>query len=294
MADILTIKPRITELSAELQVRRLLPSAQQRSVGPFIFFDHFGPVALPAHADTDVRPHPHIGLATVSYLFEGELLHRDSLGTEQAISPGAVNWMTAGRGIVHSERTPASLRQADRRLHGLQLWVALPEAQEECEPAFQHVAASAIPQIQVGDAAIRLLVGSVFGEVSPVNAALPTIYLDIELPAGGRLALPPLAQELAIYSLLSALEVNGQPIPPQQLALLDPSAENEIRADAGLRLVVVGGDRLASPRHMWWNFASTDPARIEAAAARWEANEFPPINGDNERIPMPKRSGRRA
>jgi redox-sensitive bicupin YhaK (pirin superfamily) len=294
MADLLSIKPRITELSAQLQVRRLLPSALQRSVGPFIFFDHFGPVSLPADADTDVRPHPHIGLGTVSYLFEGQLLHRDSLGTVQTISPGAINWMTAGRGIVHSERTPPSLRQAERRLHGLQLWVALPEAQEECEPAFQHVAASAIPEIQAGDATVRLLVGSAFGRTSPVNAALPTIYLDIALPAAGLFVLPPLAQELAIYSLLSPFEANGQKIPEQQLAILDTSVDTVIRADAGLRFVIVGGDRLATPRYMWWNFASTNPDSIEAAAARWERDEFPPIDGESERIAMPKWSGRRA
>jgi redox-sensitive bicupin YhaK (pirin superfamily) len=288
MADILSIKPRITELSASLQVRRLLPSVQQRSVGPFIFFDHFGPVGLDADANTDVRPHPHIGLATVSYLFEGELLHRDSLGTEQAISPGAINWMTAGRGIVHSERTPESQKHNQRRLHGLQLWVALPDDQQECEPAFQHVAASDIPELKVGDATVRLLVGSAFGLTSPVTAALPTIYLDVALPAGGSFVLPPLAQELAIYSLLSAVNVNGSQIPEQQLAVLNTSSETVVRAGSDLRLVVVGGDRLATPRHMWWNFVSTEPAKIKAAAACWDANQFPPVSGDSERIEMPK------
>jgi redox-sensitive bicupin YhaK (pirin superfamily) len=294
MTEIFPIKPRITALSAGLQVRRLLPSVAARSVGPFIFFDHFGPVDLAAEADSDVGPHPHIGLATVSYLFEGQLLHRDSLGTVQTISPLDINWMTAGHGIVHSERIPDSQKQMARRLHGLQLWVALPEAAQECEPAFQHVAASAIPEIQIGDASVRLLVGSAFGLTSPVDAALPTIYLDVALPAGGQFTLPPLAQELALYSPTAPLTVNGRQLPAQELGILDAGAETVIDAVSDLRLVVIGGERLASPRHMWWNFVSTERDKIEAAAARWEAGEFPPIAGEGELVKMPKWRGRRS
>lgn len=285
MTDYLHIKPRITELTAGLQVRRLLPSAQRRSVGPFIFFDHFGPVQLAAETDADVGPHPHIGLATVTYLFDGQQVHRDSLGTVQTIAPMDINWMTAGRGIVHSER--ALEPHVERRMHGLQLWVALPEASEDCEPAFQHVAASDIPAVQIGDATVRVLVGSAFGVTSPVRAALPTIYLDVALPAGGEFVLPAVAPELALYSPEASLEINGSQAAAMELHVLAPASETVISAEHPLRFVVIGGDALANPRYMWWNFVSIDRDRIKAAAARWDAGEFPAIAGEGEPLKMP-------
>ncbi len=199
MSELLRLPGRMNDLAGGLRVRRVLPDANRRAVGPFVFFDHFGPVTLPPEVDSDVGPHPHIGLATVTYLFEGSFMHRDSLGTVQAITPGAINWMTAGRGIVHSERVPDDERAAPRRLHGLQLWVALPPALEATEPAFQHVPAAGLPTLALpGGVRVRVLVGEAFGARSPVRTASPTLYLDLQLPAGATWTLPPLAAEMAL------------------------------------------------------------------------------------------------
>jgi redox-sensitive bicupin YhaK (pirin superfamily) len=289
MPDLLRLQPRVTDLSAGLQVRRVLPAARQRSVGPFVFFDHFGPVTLAADADSDVGPHPHIGLATVTYLFEGRFLHRDSLGTVQDIAPGAVNWMSAGRGIVHSERTPPGERGAPRRLHGLQLWVALPAELEQGEPSFQHVPAGAIPALAVGAAQVRVLVGRAFGAESPVRTASPTLYLDVALPPGALLELPALAQQQAVYSPQAPLGIDGEPLPPGEMAVLPAGAACLLRADAAepARFVVIGGDALAEPRAMWWNFVATDRALVEQAARRWEAGGFDPIPGEVGRVSAP-------
>ena len=281
--------PRITDLAGGLQVRRALPVAAHRSVGPFVFFDHFGPVSLAAEADTDVGPHPHIGLATVTYLFEGAFLHRDSLGTVQRIDPGAVNWMTAGRGIVHSERTPDDQRGQERRLHGLQLWVALPSEAEQGEPSFQHVAAAEIPECEVDDALVRVLVGEAFGQRSPVRAASPTLYLDIELPAGVPWTLPRLAEEMAIYSPTEPLEVKGEVLPPCEMAWLVGPGDAVLRAALPTRLAVIGGAPLETQRLMWWNFVATDRALIEQAADRWQAGGFDAIPGESGGLHMPPR-----
>lgn len=290
MSGILQFSGRVSDLTGGLKVRRVLPAAVCRSVGPFVFFDHFGPVELSATSDSDIGPHPHIGLATVSYLFEGHLLHRDSLGSVQTISPGAINWMTAGRGIVHSERTiDAGLRQA-RRLHGLQLWVALPPDQEQCEPSFQHVPASAIPeQQQLGGVKIRVLVGQAFGLCSPVNTTSTTLYLDITLPAGSSWQLPPLAPQMAIYSPQHDIEINGNNIAAQQMAILPPDVVNQIHGTShAVRFVVIGGEPLQQPIRMWWNFVSSDPQRIADAAQRWENGGFPTIPGEGAGIAAPK------
>lgn len=281
--------PRITDLAGGLQVRRALPVASRRSVGPFVFFDHFGPVTLAAEADTDVGPHPHIGLATVTYLFEGAFLHRDSLGTVQRIDPGAINWMTAGSGIVHSERTPDDLRGQARRLHGLQLWVALPREQEQGAPSFQHVASEDIPQCDVDGAIVRVLVGEAFGQKSPVRAASPTLYLDIELPAGVPWTLPRLAEEMAVYSPTEPLEVKGEVLPPCEMAWLVGPGEAVLRAALPTRLAVIGGAPLDTQRLMWWNFVATDRALIDQAADRWEARGFDPIPGETGGLHMPPR-----
>jgi len=279
------LQARNSDLASGLRVRRLLPQLARRAVGPFVFFDHFGPVTLAPETGSDVGPHPHIGLATVTYLFDGRLAHRDSLGTVQEIAPGAINWMSAGRGIVHSERTPADERGLSRRMHGLQLWVALPGELEDSEPSFQHVPAEALPALEVAGARVRVLVGEAFGARSPVRTASPTLYLDVELPAGANWPLPALAGELALYSPLEALELSGEPLAPRQLAVLDGATR--VRSEHPARLVVIGGASLG-PRHVWWNFVATTRERIERAAALWESGGFESIAGDDERSAMPR------
>jgi redox-sensitive bicupin YhaK (pirin superfamily) len=275
------------DLGGGFLVRRLLPAAARRSVGPFIFFDHFGPVLEAPGVNHDVRPHPHIGLATVTYLFEGAMLHRDSIGSLQLIEPGAINWMTAGRGIVHSERRPESLRDTSYVNHGLQLWVALPREFEEAEPSFEHTPAAAIPELQVGDATVRVLVGEAFGQRSPVHTLAPTLYLDIQLPAGGRIELPPLAAEMAVYAVQGALLIDEQPVPQQQMAVLGAQAVR-LSAHETTRLVVVGGAPLDGPRHMWWNFVSSRRERIAQAADDWQAQRIGQVAGETEFIPLPE------
>jgi redox-sensitive bicupin YhaK (pirin superfamily) len=275
------------DLGGGFTVRRLLPAAQRHSVGPFVFFDHFGPVTELPGTNHDVRPHPHIGLATVTYLFEGAMMHRDSLGSEQLIEPGAVNWMSAGRGIVHSERKPDALREASFVNHGLQLWTALPRAHEEDEPFFEHTPASAIPQVQLGDAQVRLLVGKAFGQASPVGAQSPTLYLDVRLPAGGLLELPALAPELAVYPVQGDLLLDGEGLAACTMALLQPGRPVRIAAPSGARLAVVGGEPLDGPRHMWWNFVSSSKERILQAADDWAAQRMGQVPGDSEFIPLP-------
>ena len=275
------------DLGGGFTVRRLLPAARQRSVGPFVFFDHFGPVTEQPGTNHDVRPHPHIGLATVTYLFEGAMMHRDSLGTTQRIEPGAINWMSAGRGIVHSERRPDDLTEHPYVNHGLQLWTALPAAQEESEPFFVHTPAAAIPQLERGGAAVRVLVGQAFGERSPVAALSPTLYLDVQLTSGGVFELPPLADEMAVYPVQGALQLDGQPLASGVMAVLAPGQPTRISGDPGARFAVVGGAPLDGPRHMWWNFVSSRKERIVQAATDWEAQRFDPVPGETEFIPLP-------
>jgi hypothetical protein len=289
MTELLRLPGRLSDLAGGLQVRRVLPAAARRAVGPFVFFDHFGPVTLPPGVDSDIGGHPHIGLATVTYLFEGSFLHRDSLGTVQPITPGAINWMTAGRGIVHSERVTDEERGKPRRLHGLQLWVALPPALETMAPAFQHVAAADLPtRVQPGDVQVRVLVGEAFGARSPVQTVSPTLYLDVRLPTDAGWALPPLAAEMAVYSPEHPLWINGQPVPAQQMVVLPAAAVATLRAGPqGGRLVVIGGAALEQPVRMWWNFVATDRARMAEAAQRWAEGGFPAIPGETDRIAAP-------
>jgi redox-sensitive bicupin YhaK (pirin superfamily) len=275
------------DLGGGFLVRRLLPDARQRSVGPFIFFDHFGPAEELPGVNHDVRPHPHIGLATVTYLFDGAMMHRDSLGTEQLIEPGAINWMTAGRGIVHSERRPGHLRDTRFVNHGLQLWTALPLSHEETEPSFSHTPAHAIPEVSVGDARVRVLVGEAFGSRSPVPALSPTLYLDLWLPAGGHVELPPLAPEAALYPVEGSIEVDDEPLPERRMGPLVAGLPADLFAPTGARVVLVGGAPLDAPRHMWWNFVSSRKERILQASADWEAMRFPPVPGETEFIPLP-------
>jgi hypothetical protein len=282
------IAPRSHNLGGGFVVRRLLPAAARQAVGPFVFFDHFGPVEAVPDDNHDVRAHPHIGLATVTYLFEGALLHRDSTGAVQRIEPGAVNWMTAGRGIVHCERTPDDLRDRQRVTHGLQLWVALPQADEEVEPAFNHVDAAALPQVTVQGATVRVLVGSAFGAESPVPARSPTLYLDVTLPPEGALHLPPLAAEQAVYSVDEPVRVDGAELGAHVLEVLDGRRTATLVAPRGARLVLVGGESLGA-RHIWWNFVSSRRERIAQAASDWDMRRFAAVPGETEFIPLPRR-----
>jgi redox-sensitive bicupin YhaK (pirin superfamily) len=283
----LVITPQARDLGGGFTVRRVLPAAARQAVGPFLFFDHFGPVDAGPDDQHDVRPHPHIGLATVTYLFEGAMQHRDSLGVVQRIEPGAINWMTAGRGIVHSERTPDDLRGCQRRSHGLQLWVALPAADEEMAPAFEHTPAAALPELEVGGARLRVLVGSAFGATSPVAVRSPTLYLDITLAAGDAFPLP-MAEERAVYVVEGAAQLDGDELPPGRLVVLAPGEEPMLSADADARVVLIGGAPLGH-RHMWWNFVSSRKERIVQAADDWAAGRFAAVPGESEFIPLPEK-----
>jgi redox-sensitive bicupin YhaK (pirin superfamily) len=283
------IKPHLRDLGGGFTVRRLLPAAERQAVGPFLFFDHFGPIEQHPQDQHDVRPHPHIGLATVTYLFEGAIEHRDSLGVVQRIEPGAINWMTAGRGIVHSERTPADLRGQTRRSHGLQLWCALPESDEEMAPAFAHTPASAIPEIEVGGARLRVLVGAAFGAVSPVLVRSPTVYLDIALSAGDALPLPgsgSMSEERAIYVAQGRVSLDGVQVPEQTMLPFAATEEPMLAADSEARVMMIGGENLGH-RHLWWNFVSSRKERLVQAGEDWEAGRFAPVPGETEFIALP-------
>lgn len=288
MSTALRLAGHAKDLGGGFKVRRLLPAVQRQAVGPFLFFDHFGPVTVEPGAGHDVRPHPHIGLATVTYLFSGAIMHRDNLGCVQQIEPGAINWMTAGRGIVHSERRPESLAQQSFVNHGIQLWAALPLAHEEAEPSFVHTPAEAIPQVQVGGATVRVLIGEAFGQTSPVATYSPTLYLDVQLPAGATLEIPALVQEMAVYAVDAPVQLNAELLDAQLLAVM--AAGQPMRLVAGesaVRLMVIGGGALDAPRHMWWNFVSSRKERIVQAAQDWEAQRFDLVPGETEFIPLP-------
>ncbi|MEI7445561.1 MAG: pirin family protein [Burkholderiales bacterium] len=281
------LDPAHRELSPGFAVRRALPAAHRRSVGPFVFFDHFGPVTLARAEDADVRPHPHIGLATVTWLFDGEILHRDSLGSVQSIRPGEVNWMVAGRGIVHSERAPAARRGGPSRSHGLQVWVALPRGREDDAPSFAHVPAAEVPRHEADRARLAIVAGDAWGLRSPVPVASRTLYAVGTLAAGASLALPDDHVERAVYVVEGAVELDGTVVEAGRLATVEPGDAAVVTARADARIAVFGGDPLDGPRFVWWNFVSSDRERIEAAKARWQADAFPRIDGETERIPLP-------
>jgi hypothetical protein len=283
----LTIEPRERDLGG-FSVRRVLPSARRRMVGPFIFFDQMGPTVFAAGQGIDVRPHPHIGLATVTYLFEGEIMHRDSLGSLQAIRPGAVNWMTAGAGIVHSERTDPERRRQGAALHGIQSWVALPAAHEETAPAFRHHPADTLPVIARDGVSLRLIAGSAFGAVSPVAVFSPMFYVDADFGAGGVLALDGEHEERAVYVVEGGLGVAGQNVPAGTMAVLAPGGEITIQAARPARAMLLGGASFGETRHIWWNFVSSSAERIERAKADWRAQRFPAVPGETDFIPLPE------
>ena len=279
------IRPHSKDLGGGFVVRRSLPAAVRQAVGPFLFFDHFGPIDAQPGDDHDVRPHPHIGLATVTYLFEGAMMHRDSTGVVQRIEPGAINWMTAGRGIVQSERTPDDLRA---RVHGLQLWAALPPEHEEDVPSFAHTPAASIPAFDVGGAKVRVLIGQAYGVSSPVATLSPTLYLDIHGAAGARLDLPDSAAERAIYGVDAAFELDGAAIEPFTMVVLEAGATPTLAMPAGARVVMIGGAPLGH-RHMVWNFVSSRRDRIVQAEDDWEAQRFDKVPGETDFIPLPPR-----
>ncbi|MBC7453745.1 MAG: pirin family protein [Massilia sp.] len=276
------------DLGGGFKVRRLLPGGARQGVGPFIFFDHFGPLDVPPEANHDVRPHPHIGLATVTYLYEGAMEHRDSVGSLQRIEPGALNWMTSGRGIVHSERTPADLVGKARRSHGLQLWAALPRAHEETEPAFVHTSASEIPVHTFEGGHARVLIGQAFGKRSPVAAFSETLYLDVRLKAGRELLLDGLPGEAAVYAVGGDVSVDGEEVPAGVMADLDTSGAATVRSRGSAQFVVIGGAPLDGHRFMFWNFVSSSKERIARASEDWEQQRFAKVPGETEFIPLPR------
>jgi redox-sensitive bicupin YhaK (pirin superfamily) len=270
-------------------VRRILPAVERRMVGPFIFFDHMGPADFEAGHGIDVRPHPHIALATVTYLFEGEILHRDSLGSAQPIRPGAVNWMIAGRGIVHSERTPAEVRGRGGRLDGIQSWVALPKAREDDAPRFEHHPAESIPRIERPGAILRVLAGSAFGATSPVGIASPTLYVDCVLERGATLDVPDEHEERALYVAHGSVVYDGDTYGEGQMIVLEHGVHATIRADEAARVMLLGGAPLDGERHIYWNFVGSTAERIEKAKRDWREGRFPKVPGDDkEFIPLPE------
>ncbi len=271
-------------------VRRVLPSPRRRHVGPFVFFDHIGPAVTTPGQGLDVRPHPHINLATVTYLFEGEIVHRDSLGSEQTIRPGAVNWMTAGRGIAHSERSGSEARKHEQHLHGFQVWVGLPTSHEEDEPRFEHYPAEGIPQIDHPDGTrVRIVAGEAFGKRSPVKVTSPLFYVVAELAAGATLAVPD-APERAVYIAEGELEVDGRACTAGEMVVFEATVPASVRAVNNARIALIGGEPLDGERHLWWNFVSSSEARIEQAKRDWKEGHFGRIPGDDvEFIPLPEK-----
>ena len=284
------IAPRTVDLGDGFSVRRALPSARTRMVGPFIFFDHFGPAEFRAGTGLDVRPHPHIGLATVTYLFDGEIMHRDSLGTAAAIRPGEVNWMTAGRGIVHSERTGPELRTSGSPIHGLQMWVALPAAKEEIEPAFAHHETDEFPMINDNTAFVRVVVGSLYGKQSPVPTVHETFFGNIAMRGGATLPFDADHEERALYVVDGTLDIAGDKFERGQLLVFKPGDRITINAVTDAHFVILGGAAMDGPRHIWWNFVSSSKERIEQAKADWKAGHFGKVPGDEiEFIPLPEK-----
>jgi redox-sensitive bicupin YhaK (pirin superfamily) len=301
-AILAVVDARRRDLGDGFTVRRLLPAAAHRAVGPFVFFDHFGPTRIPPAPGLNVRPHPHINLATVTYLFDGEIVHRDSLGSHEVIRPGDINWMTAGRGIVHSERSdPARLggggpgAAPDGRLHGLQLWVALPREHEETAPEFHHHPAATLPSFTQGGAEIRLLVGEAWGRRSPVRTFSRLVYLDVRMNAGAELEVPPDQGDRAVYPIEGSVECEGRSYAASRMLLLRAGRAIRLHAPDAARLVLIGGDPLGEPRHVWWNFVSSSAERIEQAKRDWRDRRgdpqgpFPLVPGDDrEFIPLPE------
>jgi len=285
--EITRIVPRTHDLGSGVTVKRVLPSPERRAIGPFVFMDHFGPITLPATSPMDVRPHPHIGLATVTYLWEGRIEHRDGLGNTQLIEAGAVNWMTSGRGIVHSERTPTRDRGREQRLHGLQLWVALPLEHEEDLPSFRHTEAKELPQISVGGVKLHVVAGTAYGERSPVPVLGELFYVDAYVPRGESLRLPDDYAQRAAYVLSGELYAGEQPVLREELMLFAPGSKLQLNATVDTHVVLMGGAPLDAPRYLWWNYVSSSESRIEEAKVAWTKKRYAMVDGDPEFIPLP-------
>lgn len=281
------IKGRLHKLDEHMQVRRMLPSPEHRAIGPFVFLDHMGPVELPAGQGMDVRPHPHIGLSTVTYLWDGRIEHRDSLGNTQLIEPGAVNWMASGRGIVHSERTAAVDRDKAQRLHGLQFWVALPLDSETMDPFFEHTDAAELPELEVGDARLRVVAGEAYGARSPVSVTSELFYVDARIPADGRLPLPGDYEQRAAYVIEGAVQTGGETAGQGEILIFEAGAEIELIAARGAHVVLFGGVPLDGPRYVWWNYVASSEALLESARRAWAEDRMGRVAGDPERIPLP-------
>jgi len=271
----------------EFVVRRTLPAPGRQRVGPFIFFDHMGPVDFKPGQGVAVRAHPHIGLATITYLFEGQIMHRDSLGNAQVIEKGAINWMTAGRGIVHSERTPEELKETGSHLHGIQVWVALPVELEETEPRFEHYPADDVPGTNPDGARLRVIVGRAYGLSSPVRTSSETLYVDADLDAGASLSLPGDVDELAVYVVDGAVSIGEQEIGQGCMAVVEPGGEVPVHAAVASKIMLLGGATLSGKRYLWWNFVSSSRDRMEKAKADWREKRFPDVPGESEFIPLP-------
>ncbi|HEY2633652.1 MAG TPA: pirin family protein [Steroidobacteraceae bacterium] len=268
-------------------VRRVLPAASRQMVGPFIFFDHLGPTQFAPGYGIDVRPHPHIALATVTYLFSGSLQHRDSLGTVQEIRPGDVNWMSAGRGIAHSERTPQAARASGERVHGIQSWVALPDGHEDGEPTFDHYPASTLPTRVADGIELAVIAGEAFGLRSPVATLWPTLYVHAQFAHGATLEVPGDHGERAVFVVQGELVVGETPLAEGELAVLEPETIVKLRALGDTRAMLLGGAHFPTPRFIWWNFVASSEERIERAKERWERQQFPSVPGETEFIPLP-------
>lgn len=280
------IEPEVKDLGGFV-ARRSLPYPDRQMVGPFIFFDQLGPATLPPGRGIDVRPHPHINLATVTYLFEGALLHRDSLGTVQEIHPGAVNWMTAGTGIVHSERSPEFDHSNEANIHGIQTWVALPTEHEESEPWFRHYPADQLPIWTENGATITLIAGQSHGYSSPVQVFSPILYLDVVLTPQAQFTIPADYSERAVYSVTEGLQIDQEPLPPYRMAILTPGTTVTVSSTTDARCIVIGGEPLGT-RYKWWNFVSSRGDRIEQAKADWRNQRFAPVPNETELIPLPE------
>lgn len=281
------IAPRVHDLGG-FQVRRAVPSLQARSVGPFVFVDHMGPAIFEPGHGIDVRPHPHIGLATVTFLWSGEIGHRDTLGSEQVIRAGDVNWMTAGRGIAHSERTPPGERAQQHPLHGMQTWLALPKNHEETAPAFYHFSADQLPQQRRDGALLRVIAGRAYGEESPVKVFADTLNVAIDLEPGAEIDLDNSHAERSLYILEGEAQLDGVDVPAQHLIIPEPGSRARLHAKTPLKAMLMGGEPLDGPRHLWWNFVSSSKERIEQAKDDWQNGRFGSIPGDDqEYIPLP-------
>lgn len=280
------VEPSARDLGDGFRVARVLPHASRRSVGPFIFVDHFGPVHYAPGLGMDVRPHPHIGLATVTYLFDGEITHRDSLGHVRSITPGAVNLMVAGRGIVHSERTGPEARAAGQRLWGMQTWLALPEALAETEPAFEHHPAASLPSLLLDGARRTLVLGTAFGATSPASLPFPVFYIDIDAEPGATVHLPEEHPERALFIAAGAVELDGRRFEAGRLLVFAPGGSPAFRALEPTRAMLLGGAPMG-PRLLWWNLVATRAERLARAAADWRDGRFPPVPGETEFIPLP-------